>query len=88
MFLPTKIVKDTPLVQLGPQFVARAACCELGMDRILAEAGLHAPQDATAQLLVANRLIHIRKATLPDVGQMQEYRQLGIDWKSEFTRQK
>lgn len=45
------------VVQLGPQIVARAAWRELGMDRILAEAGLNAPQVATAQLLVANRLI-------------------------------
>ena len=45
------------VVQLGPQIVARAAWRELGMDRILDEAGLNAAQIATAQLLVANRLI-------------------------------
>jgi hypothetical protein len=34
------------------------------------------------------RVLHIRKATLPDAGQAQVYRQLGIDWKAEFTPQK
>lgn len=45
------------VVQLGPQIVARAAWRELGLDRILGDAGLNAAQIATAQLLVANRLI-------------------------------
>ena len=45
------------VVQLGPQIVARAAWRELGLDRILDDAGLNAAQVATAQLLVANRLI-------------------------------
>lgn len=45
------------VVQLGPQLVARAAWRELGFDPILRDAGLNAAQIATAQLLVANRLI-------------------------------
>lgn len=45
------------VVQLGPQLVARAAWRDLGLDGILREAGLNAAQTATAQLLVANRLI-------------------------------
>lgn len=45
------------VVQLGPQIVARAAWRELGLDRILAVSGLNPAQIATAQLLVANRLI-------------------------------
>lgn len=45
------------VVQLGPQIVARAAWRELGLDRILGDAGLNSAQIATAQLLVANRLI-------------------------------
>jgi len=45
------------VVQLGPQLVARAAWGELGLDRILRDAGLNPAQTATAQLLVANRLI-------------------------------
>jgi hypothetical protein len=44
-------------VQFGPQLVARAAWRELGLDEILRAAGLNAAQRATAQLLVANRLI-------------------------------
>ena len=45
------------VVQLGPQLVARAAWRELGFDKILQDAGLNSAQAATAQLLVANRLI-------------------------------
>ncbi|MEX2577820.1 MAG: IS1634 family transposase [Verrucomicrobiales bacterium] len=45
------------VVQFGPQLVARAAWRELGLDNILADAGLHSAQIATAHLLVANRLI-------------------------------
>lgn len=45
------------VVQLGPQLVAQAAWRELGLDEILREAGLNTAQTATAQLLVANRLI-------------------------------
>lgn len=45
------------VVQLGPQLVARAAWCALGLDKILSEAGLNSAQVATSQLLVANRLI-------------------------------
>lgn len=45
------------VVQLGPQLVARAAWRQLGLDPILRDAGLNPAQSATAQLLVANRLI-------------------------------
>jgi len=45
------------VVQLGPQLVARAAWRALGLDQILADCGLNTAQSATAQLLVANRLI-------------------------------
>ena len=44
---------------------------------------------ATTRLpLEDGRVLHIRKATLPDAGQAQVYRKLGIDWKAEFTPQK
>lgn len=45
------------IVQLGPQLVARAAWRALGLDQILRDCGLNIAQSATAQLLVANRLI-------------------------------
>jgi len=45
------------VVQLGPQLVARAAWRELGFEGILRDAGLNPAQAATAQLLVANRLV-------------------------------
>jgi transposase len=45
------------VVQLGPQLVALKAWEELGLSTTLAKAGLNASQIATAQLLVANRLI-------------------------------
>lgn len=45
------------VVELGPQLVALAAWNELGLSAALDEAGLNASQIATAQLLVANRLI-------------------------------
>jgi len=45
------------VVQLGPQLVARAAWRALGLDEILRDCGLSTAQSATAQLLVANRLI-------------------------------
>lgn len=45
------------VVQLGPQLVASAAWQSLGIDGILRQAGLNPSQIATAQLLVANRLI-------------------------------
>jgi len=45
------------VVQFGPQLVARAAWRGLGLDGILRDAGLSPAQAATAQLLVANRLI-------------------------------
>lgn len=45
------------VVQLGPQLVARKAWEELGLSETLVEAGLSASHIATAQLLVANRLI-------------------------------
>ena len=43
---------------------------------------------ATTRLpLEDGRVLHIRKATLPDAGQPQLYRKLGIDWKAEFPPQ-
>jgi len=45
------------VVQLDPRLVARAAWGKLGLDRILRDAGLNPAQIATAQLLVAKRLI-------------------------------
>lgn len=45
------------VVQLGPQLVARAAWRALDLDQILSDCGLNTAQSATAQLLVANRLI-------------------------------
>jgi transposase len=45
------------VVELGPQLVALAAWNELGLTDALTQAGLNASQIATAQLLVANRLI-------------------------------
>ena len=44
-------------VQLGPQLVALQAWKELGFTPMLEDLGLNASQIATAQLLVANRLI-------------------------------
>jgi hypothetical protein len=44
---------------------------------------------ATTRLpLEDGRVLHIRKATLPDAGQAQVYRKLGIDWKAEYPPQK
>jgi len=45
------------VVELGPQLVALAAWKQLGLSEALDQAGLNASQIATAQLLVANRLI-------------------------------
>ncbi len=45
------------VVELGPQIVALHAWNELGLSPLLEKAGLNASQIATAQLLVANRLI-------------------------------
>ena len=45
------------VVELGPQLVALAAWNELGLSDALDQSGLNASQIATAQLLVANRLI-------------------------------
>jgi len=45
------------IVQLGPQLVALAAWNQLGLTDTLEQAGLNPSQVATAQLLVANRLI-------------------------------
>ena len=50
-------VETENVVQLGPQLVALEAWKRLGMGTILKEAGLNPSQIATAQLLVANRLI-------------------------------
>ncbi len=45
------------LVQFGPQCIAMAAWNQLGLTEMLTEAGLNPAQAATAQLMVANRLI-------------------------------
>ncbi len=50
-------VEAENVVQLGPQLVALEAWKRLGMGIILKEVGLNPSQIATAQLLVANRLI-------------------------------
>jgi len=50
-------VETENVVQLGPQLVALEAWKRLGMGTILEEVGLNPSQIATAQLLVANRLI-------------------------------
>lgn len=50
-------VSTENIVQLGPQLVALAAWNELGLTDTLEQAGLNPSQVATAQLLVANRLI-------------------------------
>jgi len=50
-------VQSENVVQLGPQLVALEAWASLGLTRLLEEAGLNPSQIATAQLLVANRLI-------------------------------
>jgi hypothetical protein len=50
-------VQSENIVQLGPQLVALKAWESLGLTSMLQEAGLNASQIATAQLLVAGRLI-------------------------------
>lgn len=50
-------VETENVVQLGPQLVALEAWGKLGIGPLLEKAGLNASQMATAQLLVANRLI-------------------------------
>jgi hypothetical protein len=50
-------VQSENIVQLGPQLVALEAWEKLGLSPMLQEAGLNASQIATAQLLVAGRLI-------------------------------
>jgi transposase len=50
-------VETENVVQLGPQLVALEAWKRLGMGTILKEVALNPSQIATAQLLVANRLI-------------------------------
>ena len=50
-------VETENVVELGPQLVALEAWKRLGMGTILEQAGLNPSQIATAQLLVANRLI-------------------------------
>jgi transposase len=50
-------VESENVVQLGPQLVALEAWKRLGLGAILEESGLNPSQIATAQLLVANRLI-------------------------------
>lgn len=44
---------------------------------------------ATTRLpLEDGRVLHIRKATVPDAEQSQAYQRLGIDWKSEYPMRK
>ena len=50
-------VESENVAQLGPQLVAMEAWKELGLGRLLEKSGLNASQIATAQLLVAGRLI-------------------------------
>jgi transposase len=50
-------VDSENVVQFGPQLVALEAWKQLGISPLLEKAGLNASQIATAQLLVANRLI-------------------------------
>jgi len=50
-------VESENIVQLGPQLVALHAWKELGISPMLEKAGLNPSEVATAQLLVANRLI-------------------------------
>jgi hypothetical protein len=50
-------VETENVVQLGPQLVALEAWKQLGISPLLEKAGLNTSQIATAQLLVANRLI-------------------------------
>jgi len=50
-------VESENVVQLGPQLAALEAWNHLGLTPMLAQAGLNPSQIATAQLLVANRLI-------------------------------
>lgn len=50
-------VETENVVQLGPQLVALEAWKRLGMGQLLEKAGLNASQIATAQMLVASRLI-------------------------------
>ena len=50
-------IQTENVVQFGPQCVAMAAWNELGLTGLLEEAGLNPAQSATAQLMVANRLI-------------------------------
>jgi transposase len=50
-------VEAENVVQLGPQLVALEAWKQLGISPLLKKAGLNTSQIATAQLLVANRLI-------------------------------
>jgi transposase len=50
-------IETSNVVQLGPQLVARQAWEELRFTPMLEELGLNASQIATAQLMIANRLI-------------------------------
>lgn len=50
-------IQTENVVQFGPQCVAMAAWSELGLTGLLEDAGLNPAQAATAQLMVANRLI-------------------------------
>lgn len=50
-------VESEDVAQLGPQLVAMEAWKELGLGPLLEKSGLNASQIATAQLLVAGRLI-------------------------------
>ena len=50
-------IQTENVVQFGPQCVAMAAWQQLGLTGLLEDAGLNPSQAATAQLMVANRLI-------------------------------
>lgn len=50
-------IQTENVVQFGPQCIAMAAWNELGLTEMLEGAGLNPAQAATAQLMVANRLI-------------------------------
>lgn len=50
-------IQTTNVVQLGPQLVALKAWDQLSLSTLLASCGMKKPSIATAQLMVANRLI-------------------------------
>jgi len=50
-------IQNGNLAQLGPELVAMEAWKDLGLSEVIAGLGFNASQIATAQLMVANRLI-------------------------------